>query len=62
MPKPKDTRNPTRAYAYVTQALDLLDKVESGIHVGAIEPGELVSLRRNLESAKADLTPPKEGD
>jgi len=45
----------TRARAYVAQALELLSRVETGAAVPADVRGEWVSLRRNIESAQADL-------
>jgi len=53
-----DTRNPDRAYQYVLQARALFAQIEKRATVPADLTGEMVSLRRNLESAEADLTPP----
>ncbi len=61
MPKPKDTRNQDRAYNYVTQALAHYHELEGKVTVPGDDVGRWVSLGRNLESAQADLTPPKEG-
>ena len=46
----------TRAQAYVTQAIGRLDEVEAKGGPPVAGRGEWVSLRRNLESALADLT------
>ena len=53
--------NIDRALAYVKQAIGRLDEVEQGIAVGAVDSGPLASLRANLKSAEADLTPPTQG-
>jgi len=45
----------TRARAYVAQALDRLAEVEPKAQVHPDDQGAWVSLRRNLESAQADL-------
>jgi len=61
MPKPKDARNPDRAYQYVKQALEHCNTIVPEDVSGTMDGGTLVSLKRNLESALADLAPPKEG-
>ncbi len=45
----------TRARAYVAQALEMLDRVRANVIIGPDVQGEWVSLRRNIESAQADL-------
>jgi len=60
MPKPKDKRNPDRAKNYVTQALDRLTELEEKTTLTGDAVGIEVSLRRNLESALADLTVPED--
>ena len=45
----------TRARAYVAQALEMLDRVRANVIIGPDAQGEWVSLRRNIESAQADL-------
>ena len=44
-----------RAHLYVRQAIERLTAVEPQITLGADATGAWVSLRRNLESAQADL-------
>jgi len=53
--------NPDRALRYVIQALDRLTELEGKVSFGVDATGVAVSLRRNLESAQADLTPPTQG-
>ncbi len=45
----------TRARAYLDQALGRLTELEAAVTVPADSTGVAVSLRANLESAKADL-------
>jgi len=47
--------NPDRAKAFVDQALALLPELESRITLPNDSMGNWVSLKRNLESAQADL-------
>ncbi len=50
--------NTDRAIQYVRQALELLGRLEGRVSIPVDTLGEYISLKRNLESAEADLTPP----
>jgi len=44
-----------RAAQYLTQALDKLETITAAPDLRKVNPGEWVSLRANIESARADL-------
>jgi len=52
--------NQDRARLYLNQAIALVTELETKVAIPTDSVGAWVSLRRNLESAAADLEPPKE--